>query len=214
EKELYDLARYQVRDAVQAVPGAMAPTVMGGTVRQAVAYLDSKKLNQYNLSPVEILDKIGEMNTFLPAGDVKIGNLDYQILSNGMVDKVEEMNKFPLRAFNGVNVLLGQVGKAQDASQIQTNVVTINGKRQVYVPVYRQPGANSLAVVDQIKQVLVSLHRRYNDYTFTMVADQSVFIRHAIHSITEETLIGGGLAALLVFLFLGNPRATLAILLS
>ncbi|MFI5345497.1 MAG: efflux RND transporter permease subunit [Elusimicrobiota bacterium] len=214
EKDLYDTARYQVRNVVQAVPGAMAPTVMGGTVRQAIVYLDSEKLNQYNLSPVEVLDKIAILNTFLPAGDVKIGNLDYQIRSNGMVEKVEDMNAFPLRAFNGVNVSLNAVGKAQDASQIQTNVVTIDGKRQVYVPVYRQPGANSLAVIDQARGALERLHSRFKDYTFTMVADQSVFIRHAIDSITEETLIGGGLAALLVFLFLGDPRATLAILLS
>ena len=106
------------------------------------------------------------------------------------------------------------MGKAQDASQIQTNVVTIDGKRQVYVPVYRQPGANSLAVVDTVRLALARLHERFKDYAFTMVADQSVFIRNAIGSITEETLIGGGLAALLVFLFLGDPRSTLAILLS
>lgn len=214
EKELYDTARYQVRNVVQAVPGAMAPTVMGGTIRQAVAYLDSEKLNRYNLSPVEVLDKIAILNTFLPAGDAKIGNLDYQIVSNGMVDKVDEMNEFPLRAFNGVKVPLSAVGKAQDASQIQTNVVTVDGKRQVYVPVYRQPGANSLAVVDQVSAALKRLHERLPDYGLTLVADQSTFIRHAIHSITEETLIGGGLAVLLVFLFLGNPAATLAILLS
>ncbi|MFI5349177.1 MAG: efflux RND transporter permease subunit, partial [Elusimicrobiota bacterium] len=214
EKELYDTARFQVRNIVQAQPGAMAPTVMGGTVRQAIVYLDSKKLNQYNLSPVEVLDKISILNTFLPAGDVKVGNIDYQIRSNGMVEKVDDMNAFPLRAFNGVNVPLSAVGKAQDASQIQTNVVAIDGKRQVYVPVYRQPGANSLAVVDTVRAALLRLHERFKDYTFTMVADQSVFIRHAISSITEETLIGGGLAALLVFLFLGDPRATMAILLS
>jgi multidrug efflux pump subunit AcrB len=187
---------------------------MGGTVRQAIVYLDSKKLNQFNLSPVEVLDKIAILNTFLPAGDVKIGNIDYQIRSNGMVETVDEMNAFPLRAFNGVNVPLNAVGKAQDASQIQTNVVTIDGKRQVYVPVYRQPGANSLAVVDTVRLAMARLHERFTDYTFSMVADQSVFIRHAISSITEETLIGGGLAALLVFLFLGDPRSTLAILLS
>ena len=214
EKELYDTARYQVRNNIQAVPGAMAPTVMGGTVREAIAYLDSNKLNKFNLSPVEVLDKLAILNTLLPAGDAKIGDLDYQIVSNGMVDKVSDMNKFPIRAFNGVNVPLSDVGSAQDASQIQTNIVSVDGKKQVYVPVYRQPGANSLAVIDQVVAALKKLHGRYSDYAFTLVADQSIFIRHAIDSITEETLIGGGLAALLVFLFLGNPRATLAILLS
>ena len=94
EKDLYDMARYQARNVIQAVPGAMAPTVMGGTVRQATVYLEAEKLNRYNLSPVEVLDRLGELNTFLPAGDAKIGKLDYQILSNGMVDRVEDMNAF------------------------------------------------------------------------------------------------------------------------
>ncbi len=214
EKELYDVARYQARNVVQAVPGAMAPTVMGGAVRQAIAYLDAEKLNRYNLSPVEVVGRLATLNTFLPAGDAKIGKLDYQITTNGMVEKIDDMNAFPLRAFNGVNVPLSAVAKARDASAIQTNVVMVDGRRQVYVPIYRQPGANSLAVVDEVRRALEGLHERFKDYSFTLVADQSVFIRRAIDSITEETIIGGGLAALLVFLFLGNPTATFAILLS
>src|SRR6185437_8451555 len=58
------------------------------------------------------------------------------------------------------------------------------------------------------------LEKRLGNVRLRVVADQSEFIRHAIHSIAEEALIGGGLAALMVLLFLGNPRATGGILLS
>ena len=64
----------------------MAPTVMGGKARQANVYLDPRKLNAYNMSPVEVMRTLSQMNTFVPAGDVKIGDYDYQIVSNGLID--------------------------------------------------------------------------------------------------------------------------------
>lgn len=210
----YDIARYDVRNAIQAVPGAMAPTVMGGTQREVVIYLDPKKLQQYNFSPMAVLETLSHLNTFIPSGDVKIGNYDYQIVSNGLAANISDMNNFPLRADNGVTVLLNQIGEAKDSGQIQTNVVTINGQQQVYVPVYRQPGGNSLQVVDQVKAAIAKLQPQLKGMHLSVVSDQTIFIRHAIDSITEEALIGGGLAALMIFLFLANPRATFGIMLT
>ena len=213
-EQLYDVARYDVRNAVQSVVGAMAPTVMGGAERQILIYSNAKKLKYFNLSPLEVVDKVSHLNTFIPTGDLKLGPYDYQILSNGLVDHIADMDDFPLRSQNGVDVYLKDVGHASDASKIQTNVVMIDGKPQVYVPIYRQPGANSIQIIDDVKKTLVKLNGQLEDFKFRLVSDQSVFIRHAIHSIAEEALIGGGLAALLVLLFLGNPRATLGILIS
>jgi multidrug efflux pump subunit AcrB/outer membrane protein TolC len=214
EKDLYDTARYDVRNTIQAVTGAMAPTVMGGSERQVVVYLDPAKLRRMNLSALDVIERLGHLNTFIPSGNVKIGDIDYQILSNGLVDKIPDMDHFPIRSENGVAVYLKDVGHATDASKIQTNIVRVDGKRQVYVPIYRQPGANSIQVVDQIREAMKALQKRLGNRTLRLVADQSSFIRHAIESITEEALIGGGLAALMVFLFLGNPRATVGVLLS
>jgi multidrug efflux pump subunit AcrB len=213
-EKIYDTARYTVRNAIQSVQGAMAPTVMGGRLRQVVIYLDPKKLDYFNFSPLSVLDTVVQLNTFIPSGDIKIGNFDYQITSNGLVEKIQEMNNFPLRAEYGVPVYLREVGEAKDAGQIQTNVVLIDGKEQVYVPVYRQPGGNSISVVEQVKEALKKTMQQLEGFELTLVADQSIFIRKAISSITQEALLGGGLAAIMIFLFLGNPRATFGILLS
>lgn len=214
EKTLSDKARYDVSNAIQAVAGAMAPTVMGGAERQIVVYLDPAKLSRFNFSPLDVLNRMTSFNSFVPTGDIKIGKIDWQILSNGLADKVDEMNNFPLRAENGVTVRLRDVGVAKDASKIQTNIVNIDDKRQVYVPVYRQPGANSIRVVDEVREAMKRLESRLPGFALRVVADQSSFIRHAIESIAHEALIGGGLAALMVLLFLGNPRATFGIVLS
>ena len=216
-EHVYDTARYEVRNAIQAVPGAMAPTVMGGTLRQVVIYPDPKKMNEYNFSPLNILNILKRLNSFIPSGDIKVGNYDYQIESNALVKKISDMDDFPLRGELGVPVYLRDIGQAKDSGLVQTNVVLIDGKERVYVPVYRQPGGNTIQIVDQVKIAIKHLQKVLqgtNPTKLVLVADQSTFIRHAIDSITEEALLGGGLAALMIFLFLGNPKATFGILLS
>src|SRR5579864_785952 len=172
---LYDVARYDVRNEIQSIPGAMAPTVMGGAEREVLIYADADKLKEYNLSPLGVMDKVSHLNTFIPAGDVKMNNFDYQILSNGLVERIADMNDFPLRSENGVPVYVKQIGRAEDASKIQTNVVLIDGKSELYVPIYRQPGANSIRIVDETREALKRLGARLGDFRFKLVADQSVF---------------------------------------
>jgi CzcA family heavy metal efflux pump len=214
QSQIQDIARYWVTNAIQSVPGAMAPAVMGGTLRQAIVYLDPKKLDHYNLSPIQVMGKLRSMNTFVPAGDVKIGDYDYQITSNGLVENVNDINNFYLRSQNGVPVQLKNVGNAQDSHAIQTNVVLIDGKPQAYIPIYRQPGANSLKVIDEVRDSVKRLESTLDGYKLSIVSDQSVFIRKAIESITHEALIGGGFAAIMVLFFLGSMRATFAVMLS
>jgi multidrug efflux pump subunit AcrB len=211
---LYDYAQYDVRREIQSNPGAIAPTVMGGAEKQIIIELDPAKLKQYNLSPLEVINKLSHLNTFIPTGDVKIGKYDYQVLSNGLAATVKDLDSFPVRTQEGVEIFLNQVGQAKEGNIIQTNVVTIDGKEQVYVPVFRQQGANSLGVVDTVREGIKFLEKSISGLKLSMVSDQTVYIRHAIQSIAEEALIGGGLAAMMVFLFLGNPRATFATLLS
>jgi multidrug efflux pump subunit AcrB len=216
-EHIYDTARYEVRNAIQAVQGAMAPTVMGGTLRQVVIFLDPKLIKYYNFSPLNVLNKMMRLNSFIPSGDVKIGDYDYQIESNALVKKISDMNDFPLRGELGVPVFVRDIGCAADSGLIQTNVVLIDGNERVYVPVYRQPGGNTIQIVDHVKTAIKHLEnilKATNPTKLTLVADQSTFIRHAIKSITQEALLGGGLAALMIFLFLANPRSTFGILLS
>lgn len=216
-EQVYDTARYQVRNSIQSVQGAMAPTVMGGTLRQIVVFLDPQKAEEYNFSLVSVLDKLMRLNTFIPSGDIKIGQFDYQIESNALVKNIHDIDNWPLRGENGVPVFVKQIGHTEDSALIQTNVVLINGAEQVYVPVYREPGGNSVRVVEQTKKVIKNFARVLEGNTptkLTLVGDQTIFIKHAIESISTEALLGGGLAALMIFLFLGNPFATVGIVLS
>ncbi|MBI3876072.1 MAG: efflux RND transporter permease subunit [Verrucomicrobia bacterium] len=82
------------------------------------------------------------------------------------------------------------------------------------IPIYRQPGANTIAVVEGIRDSLKPILERIKGISLDIVMDQSVYVRQAIRNLTHEALIGFGLAALMVFLFLGSYRPTLIVLIA
>ena len=73
------------------------------------------------------------------------------------------MNSIPIKVVDGRPVLIGDVGKVVDSHQIQSNIVRVNGRRQVYIPIYRQPGANTIEIVDAIKDRLQRILQRIRD---------------------------------------------------
>ena len=217
ETKLYDVAYFDLRNRLQGITGVIAPAVYGGRIRRILAYVDREKLQARNLAPLDVVNTIRSFNTLIPLGNAKIGDLDYQINANGMVPTVEEMNRFPIRVDRdgGSPVYIKDVGHVEDSHQIQTNVVRINGKRQVYIPIYRQPGANTIQVVEGMKEALANILARLpQGINLDVVMDQSVYVRQAIRNLLHEGVLGALLAAVMILVFIGNFRSTLIIVLS
>ena len=214
EKEaiMYDVARYEVRNFIMASPGAVAPVVYGGKIRAVLAYLNRGALQARKLSPVDVMNALDAYNIFLPTGDAKFGDTDYAIDSNSMFDLVERMKDIPLRTVQGsATSFLGDVATPMDAAFIQTNVVRVNGKKQVYIPVYRQLGSSTLSVVNNLRAALPSMQNRLSRNTIALkvVMDQSVYVEHSIESLLEEGVLGAVLCSLVILVFLGEWRMTL-----
>ena len=144
ESVLYDVGRYEVRNMIMGQPGAVAPVVYGGKIRAVMAYVDRQKMQARNLSPQDVLSALNAGNVFLPTGDAKFGDLDYVIDSNSMYENVADMGDIPVRIEEGNATYLKDIATPKDANYIQTNVVRVNGKREVYIPVFRQLGASTL----------------------------------------------------------------------
>lgn len=214
ETKLYDVAYFDLRNRLQSITGVIAPAVYGGKLRRILAYVDPEKAQARGLAPLDVINSIRNYNVMIPTGDAKFGALDYQINANGMVATVKELNDLPLNIGSGPPTYIRDVAKVEDSSQIQLNVVRVNGKRQVYIPIYRQPGANTIAVVEGIKAQLKPILERIKGINLDVVMDQSFYVRESINNLIHEAIIGAGLAALLVLLFLGNARSMFIVLLS
>ncbi len=211
ESILFDTARYEVRNMVMGIRGAVAPVVYGGKLRAILAYLDRAKLQARDLSPLDVMNAIDNYNIFLPTGDAKFGETDYAIDSNSMYKFVDLMGDIPIRTEHGNATFLKDVAQPKDASFIQTNVVRINGRREVYIPVYRQQGASTLSVVDGLKRDVPDMVSRLTrpNIDLKVVMDQSVYVRHSIESLIEEGVLGAVLCSIVILLFLGEWRMTL-----
>ena len=211
EATLFDVGRYEVRPQIMAQPGAIAPLVYGGKVRAIMMYLDRVKLQARHLAPMDVMKAVDEYNVFLPTGSAKFGTTDYAIDSNSMFDLVGAMEEIPLRNQPGNATFLRDVATPKDANFIQTNVVRVNGKRQVYIPVFRQLGASTLQVVDTLKGAIGRITARLTrpGIDLNVVMDQSVYVRHSIASLVEEGALGAVLCSLVILLFLGQWRMTI-----
>src|SRR5215472_17435803 len=118
EKQLYDVAYFSIRNQLSGIPGVIAPAVYGGKLRRILVYLDPDRLRGYGLAPTDVVKSLRSSNVFIPTGNAKIGDLDYQINANGMPARVEDINNFPIKVENGAPVFIKDVGSVKDAFAI------------------------------------------------------------------------------------------------
>jgi multidrug efflux pump subunit AcrB len=215
ETRLRDLGQYEVRNQVANVPGASVPQPFGGRYRQIMVYVDPMKLQAHQMSVMDVVRTVNDSNLILPAGDVRVGDIDYNLYTNSQLPTTAEINALPLKTVKGASVLVGDVGQAQDAQQIQVNIVRVDGQKSVYLPVMKQGGdTNTIAVVDGVKKAIADLSDVPKQLAAKVVFDQSVFVKSAIENLLHEGAIGLLLTGWMVLLFLGSLRATAAVFLS
>jgi HAE1 family hydrophobic/amphiphilic exporter-1 len=215
ETQLHDYLQYQIRNQIAGVPGATVPPPYGGKYRQIMVYVDPLKLQAHQLSPMDVVRATNSSNLILPAGDIRIGPMDYNIYTNAQVADAKSLNDIPLKTEGQKSVFLSDVGKATDSSAMQYNIVRVDGQKSVYVAVQKQGGdTNTIAVVNGIKEAILTLRDIPSQLKAHVVFDQSIFVKQAISTVVREGSIGLILTAVMVLVFLGSFRATVAVLLS
>ena len=215
ETQLHDYLQYQIRNQIAGVPGATVPPPYGGKYRQVMVYVDPQKLQAHQLSPMDVVRATDQSNLILPAGDVRIGPMDYNIYTNAQVNRPGDLNSVPLKTEGQRSVFISDIGKAVDGSYMQYNIVRVDGQKSVYVPIQKQGGdSNTISVVNGIKKAILNLRDIPPEMKAHVVFDQSVFVKQAISTVLREGGIGVVLTAVMILMFLGSGRATAAIFLS
>ena len=87
------------------------------------------------ISPSDVVKAINSQSAIIPAGDIKIGDLDYYVYSNSLIDVVDKINDIPIKVVNGTPILVRDIGTAADSAAIQTSVVRVNGREATYLPI-------------------------------------------------------------------------------
>jgi len=215
EAQLRDQAQYNIRNQLATVPGASVPPPFGGKYRQIMVYVNREALEARGLTLMDVVHSLNDSNLIIPAGDAKVGDIDYFVNTNSLIEDPEAINDVPIKVGAGqAPVLVRDIGRAEDAAQIQQNVVRIDGQRSVYIPVLKQGNANMIAVVDGVRSLLPQTVGVPSGVKLAAIFDQSSYIRQAIESLQHEAGLAALLASLVILLFLGSFRSTLGIFLS
>jgi len=187
ETRLHDYLQFQIRNQIAGVPGATVPPPYGGKYRQIMVYVDPVKLQAHELSPMDVVRAMNESNLILPAGDVRLGPMDYNIYTNAQVPNAEALNQVPLKTEGQKSVFISDVGRAVDGSYQQYNIVRVNGQKSVYAPILKQGGdTNTIAVVNGIRKAITTLRDIPAQLHTHVVFDQSLFVKQAISTVLRE----------------------------
>jgi len=215
EAALRDVGHYRVRTQVAKVPGAAVPPPFGGRYRQIMLYVDPQKLEAYKLSPMDVVRAVNEANVILPSGNIRIGPVDYPIFTNSQLTDLEGVARLPVATVGASQITVGDVADVRDAAQIQYNTVRVDGQPSVYQPVLKQGGdSNTIAVVNAVRKEVANLLDVPKNLDARVVFDQSTFVKNAIQTLVHEGSIGLFLTSLMVLIFLGSLRGTLAVFFS
>ncbi|MFP6561722.1 efflux RND transporter permease subunit [Paraburkholderia sp. B3] len=210
--QVYDMASNLIRPQLVAVPGAAIPTPYGGAQLNVEIDLDQTKLLAHGLSATDVGKALAAQNVVLPAGDQKIGALDYMVQTNATPIQVDTFNNMPIKTVNGATVFLRDVAYVHRGSPPQINAVLVKGKQAVLIQILKSGDASTLSVVDGIKKALPGILRTLPPgVEIKPLNDASGFVKDSVREVVQEMITAAILTGLTVLLFLGSWRSTLIV---
>lgn len=216
DRALHDLASNVIQPQLEHVKGVATASISGGLERQVTVLADRTALMARGLTTQDLVDAIARANFLLPSGNLRVGALDFNVFTETQIPVVDRIGDVPVRVAGPgqVPVFVRDVARVVDGSEDQTNIVRVNGRPGVNLWVRKQPGANTIEVVDRVLAAVPHLRGIPPGVEITPTFDQSTYIRNAIRSLLHEALMGAFLAVLVIFLFLRSFRSTFVIALS
>jgi len=214
-KEIYDLAATRVRPMFGTVPGLSAPPPFGANSRSITVNVDPAKLRSFNLTADEVVAALAKFNVMSPSGNLRLGNDMYVTTINSLIKNANDFGDVPIITKNGVPILVKDVARVADASDITVDYALINGKRSVYIPVVKTADASTWSVVQGLKAKIPEIQSLLpDDVKVSYEFDQSVFVVNAVKSLMTEGGLGALLTGLMVLLFLRDWRSSLIVVIT
>ena len=214
--EMQDIALNRVRPLFATLEGVSAPPPFGGNQRTIVVRLNPDKLRQYRISPEEAITAVNRASTVLPAGNVRMGDVNYIASTNAVLGgKLDELLDAPVRPGATPAVYLRDIATVENGTDVITGYAHVNGKRTVYIQVTTRADASALRVIERVKAALPEMRKVVpEDVSVTLEFDQSGYVAAALKNLVSESLLGAVLTALAVLLFLRDWRGALIVVLT
>ena len=205
----------KVSTTLARVPGVGTVSVIGAPTREIQVYCDPNKLASYGLSVSTISSIIGAENRNLPSGNIDIGSDTYSLRVEGEFNDPSELLDIVVGAAGGRTVYLRDVASVFDGREEKEQESYTNGERSARITIQKQTGANTVNVIRRIKKAMPAIQESLPpDVKITTIVDSSDNIINSINTLKETILITFIVVMLVVFIFLGNWKSTIIIILS
>ncbi len=204
------------------LPGVAAVEVGGGLEREIQIIPDQEKLANIGLSLQDFAQQINKQNTDSPGGRMIAKHQEITTRSEGRFSSLEELKQLPLQPSNSNNetrsidntIRVNDVAQVVDKHKDERLRIRLNKIPGVKLSIQKQPQANTIAVVNEVKHRIKNLQTQHAipaDIKLAIVDDQSVFVRHSIFNASIAATTGALLAMVVIYLFLGSLLRTLII---
>jgi multidrug efflux pump subunit AcrB len=210
--QLWDMASNLIRPALVSVPGTSIPNPLGGAPLYVQVDLNQAEMLAHGLSAADVAAALSNENVVLPAGDQKIGALDFMVQTNSTPVQVSTFNNLPIKTVNGATVYLRDVAYVHPGPPPQMNAVLVKGRQSVLIQIMKSGNASTLSVVAGVKKALPGIERTLPPgVKITPLNDASGFVSDSIREVVQEMVTAALLTGLTVLLFLGSWRSTIIV---
>src|SRR6266446_442221 len=208
-REVTDIADKKIKRMIESINGVGNVEIVGGRTREIEVWVDPDKMRAFNVSAADVANAVKLQNMELPGGRVEAGKRELTVRTMGRIPDPAQFNNLIVANRGSYAVKLSDIGYVEDGAEEQRTEARLNGQPAVTLVVSKQSGQNTVAVADAVKERLDELRTTLpRDVKTQIVGDQTIFIKAALHSIQLHLIEGSILAAIVVFVFLWNFRAT------
>jgi len=208
--QLYDLASTILSQSLSQVQGVGEVQIGGSSLPAVRIELEPQALNQYGVALDDVRKTIADANVRRPKGSVEDSQRLWQIQANDQLEKAKDYESLIIHYADGAALRLKDVAKVSDGVEDRYNSGFFNDDAAVLLVINRQAGANIIETVNEIKAQLPALQAVLPaSVKLNLAMDRSPVIKATLHEAEMTLLIAVALVILVVFLFLGNFRASL-----
>ncbi len=211
-KYLRRLGDEQIKKELESVPGVAAVKISGGLEDEIQIFVDQARLAKLNIPIEDVIEVLSAENVNLAGGRLEEGKHTYLVRTLNEFRSVMEIDQVILTTQDGKPVYLRDIAEVREGFKERTAITRLNGEEAVEIAIYKEGDANTVTVARQLEQRMHRLAQILPDnLTLETVADQSVFIEHAVDEVLKAGIIGGLLAIIILYLFLRNLWTTIII---
>ena len=212
---LRDLAEFEVRNRLLAVPGVAAVERLGGYLRQFQIQIDPARMAARGVDLEQVLHAAGNANVNASGGFIAQGGTEWTIQAVGRIETIDDLRTTVVAVRERVPVLLGEVAEVREAPAVRRGIAHRLRGEVVSCRVAKQFGADTVSVAAAVRAALDDVTRTLPPgVRLRMVYDQSRLVQTALGGVTRAILIGAALVVVVLFVLLGNWRAALLVTLT